>query len=341
MYQGNTVGVVVPAYNEEAFVGDVLDSIPHYVDRIYAIDDDSTDDTWGVIQRRAKQLNRNEGMVTNGGVKLKKRVVPIRHTENRGVGGAIKTGYLEAMDDGIDVTVVVAGDGQMESRDIERVIQPVVCGDADYVKGNRLLSSETRDEMPAFRFVGNAILTFLTKIASGYWTIDDPQNGYTAISLRALETVDVEDMYEFYGYCNDLLVKLNANDMRISDIPVRVYYEDETSHINYSTYIPRVSSMLLRNFLWRLKHKYVINDFHPLVLLYALGTVCGVSGVTSKLYAKAKGDDSSAPVAGLYVLLAGFCYVFAMVLDRVENERLDVKFDGPSSLSEDAPSEEQ
>ena len=335
MYEGNTVGVVIPAYNEEEFIGDVLKSIPSYVDRIYAIDDASTDDTWDEIQQHAEWLNGGETVIASGETREEETVIPIQHNENQGVGGAIKTGYVRAMEDRIDIAVVVAGDGQMDSRDIERIIQPIVRGKADYVKGNRLLSSQARGEMPAFRFVGNAILTLLTKIASGYWTIDDPQNGYTAISLRALETVDIEDMYEFYGYCNDLLVKLNANEMRVSDVPVRVRYKNETSHINYSSYIPRVSGMLLRNHLWRLKQRYVVNEFHPLVFLYALGTALGASGVGIGLFSgndEGESSSRSGPMALLYLLLAGICYTFAMIFDRQENEDLNVKFHDPDLL---------
>jgi len=121
--------------------------------------------------------------------------------------------------------------------------------------------------MSSFRFFGNSILTFLTKIASGYWKTMDPQNGYTAITNHALSTVGIENMYEYYGYCNDLLVKLNAKGLRVADVAMPAIYGEETSTISYPTYIRKVSKMLLENFLWRLKVKYLVLDFHPLAFL--------------------------------------------------------------------------
>ncbi len=133
--------------------------------------------------------------------------------------------------------------------------------------------------MPPFRFFGNSILTFLTKIASGYWKTMDPQNGYTAISHYALANVGLENMYEYYGYCNDLLVKLNAKGMRVADVAMPAVYGDEESSIDYTTYIRKVSWMLLKNFFWRLKVKYLVLDFHPLALFYLFGAATAALGM--------------------------------------------------------------
>jgi len=248
MYEGNLIGVVVPAYNEAGFVGEVIETVPSFVDRVYVVDDCSTDGTWDEIL--AAKERAADRLVADGGDE--EFVVPIQHEENRGVGGAIKTGYVRAREDEMDVVAIMGGDGQMDPDDLDRVLDPVVEGRADYVKGNRFIREGDHGDMPRFRYVGNRILTYLTKIASGYWTVGDPQMGYTAISREALEAVDVEEMYEFYGYCNDLIVRLSANDMRVVDIPIHLTYGEEESHIEYSEYIPRVSSMLLRMFVWRL-----------------------------------------------------------------------------------------
>jgi glycosyltransferase involved in cell wall biosynthesis len=249
MYEGNTIGVVVPAYNEEGFVGEVIETLPTFVDRVYVVDDCSTDGTWAEIQEAKERTE--ETVVADGGPEGE-FVVPIQHEENRGVGGAIKTGYISAREDGMDVAVVMGGDGQMDPADLDRIVDPVVSGRADYAKGNRFLREGDHAEMPRFRYVGNRVLTYLTKVASGYWTVGDPQMGYTAISREALETVDIDEMYEFYGYCNDVIVRLSANDLRIVDVPAYLSYGDEESDIDYSEYIPRVSTMLLRMFVWRL-----------------------------------------------------------------------------------------
>ncbi len=316
MYKNKTVGVVVPAYNESGFVGEVIETLPEFVDRIYVIDDQSTDDTWKEITTTAEAVN-DAIPATDGGAAFDQRVVPIQHEENRGVGGAIKTGYLRARDDEIDVTAVVGGDGQMDPDLLDRIIDPVAEGTADYVKGNRLLNEGDHEEMPGFRRLGNHILTGLTKIASGYWRIGDPQMGYTAISLSALHNAEIEEMYEFYGYCNDLLVRLNVTGHTVADVASPLNYGDEVSHINYLTYIPRVSLMLLRTFLWRLWSGRQTAKGVSLLLLYVAGAVGTVGTLVSAVRgsADAEGQSQSARSAlgGVFVL------GLAMVVDGLVN----------------------
>ncbi|SDJ88048.1 glycosyltransferase family 2 protein [Natronorubrum texcoconense] len=360
MYRDASVGVVMPAYNEEGFVGDVIREMPDYVDRIYAIDDQSTDGTWDEILEAARADASSDGpsepredaqIVADGGFTgdraaldggvsaLAKRasvrdpigrVVPIQHRENLGAGGAIKTGYLAALEDGVDATVTVDADGQMDLSQMTRLLDPIVEGKADYAKGNRLLSKEYRAAMPRFRFVGNAILTFLTKIASGYWKTMDPQNGYTAISNDALEAVDLENLYEYYGYCNDLLVKLNVHGMRVADVAMPAVYGDEESSIQYSSYIPKVSTMLLQNFLWRLKTKYLALDFHPLALFYLVGAGLAGAGVLAIGAALIAALSSLGAVVDgsttVVLFVAGIAFLlFAMVFDMAESEHLETQ----------------
>ncbi|QFU83058.1 glycosyltransferase family 2 protein [Natronorubrum aibiense] len=345
MYRGATIGVVIPAYNEERFVGDVIREMPSAVDRLYVIDDQSTDDTWNEIHEAARMDAKAQSapdtasgpLVADGGASALTtrasvhdpigRVVPIQHRENLGAGGAIKTGYLAALEDGVDATVTVDADGQMDLSQLPRLLDPIVEGKADYAKGNRLLSKEYRAAMPRFRFVGNAILTFLTKIASGYWKTMDPQNGYTAISHDALAAIDLENLYEYYGYCNDLLVKLNVHGMRVADVAMPAVYGDEESSITYSSYIPKVSSMLLRNFLWRLKTKYLVLDFHPLALFYFIGAgtaVAGVLGAGLTLVTMLLGTGVAIGQTSVLVAIAGIVLLlFAMVFDMAESEHLE------------------
>jgi glycosyltransferase involved in cell wall biosynthesis len=251
------------------------------------------------------------------------RVVPIRHAENKGVGGAIKTGYLQALEDEMDVTTVIAGDGQTEPDIVERIVAPVADGRADYSKGNRLLGQERRD-MPLFRQVGNFTLTLITKIASGYWKIMDPQNGSTAISHEALDRVGIEEMYEGYGYCNDLLVRLNANNVRIADVKRRAVYKDEESDIDYKTYIPRVSGLLLRGFLWRLRVKYLVRDFHPLALFYYVGAATAGAGLLSGRKAAVARDSPSRGSPLVLFALGWLFLLLAMAFDLNENEDLEL-----------------
>lgn len=159
MYRNHSIGVVIPAYNEAGFVGDVIETIPEYVDRVYVIDDGSTDGTWEEIQAASKRVNDTEQTGDSRHPDFDRQVVPIRHERNRGVGGAIKTGYQRAREDRINVTAVMGGDGQMRPSALSHFLDPIVEGRADYTKGNRLLEAETRAGMPQFRKVGNYILS--------------------------------------------------------------------------------------------------------------------------------------------------------------------------------------
>jgi len=267
MYREHTIGVVVPAYNESELIGETLASIPEYVDVIYAVDDASVDDTPDIIK------NFNDP-----------RIVFIRHEKNSGVGAAIISGYKRARDDGIDIVAVMAGDNQMDPEQLPHLLDPIIDGRAEYTKGNRLLSPEYRKGMSKWRFFGNAILTLLTKIGSGYWQMMDPQNGYTAISKSVLEQINPDSIYPWYGYCNDLLVRLNVYGFRVVDVVMPAKYGREKSGIRYSKYIVKVSRMLLKDFFWRLKMKYVVLSFHPLVLFYTFGIILTPIGLLTGLY---------------------------------------------------------
>jgi len=333
MYKGKTVGVVVPAYNEEEFVGEVIDTTPEYVDRVYVIDDESTDGTWQEIRNHAKKVNEehefDEKVKEEYG--FDQKVVPIQHEENKGVGGAIKTGYLKALNDEIGATAVMGGDGQMDPDNLPLLLDPIVEGDADYAKGNRLMHYSYRQDMTKWRFIGNAILTFLTKIASGYWKTMDPQNGYTAISKYALKNVGIKGMYEGYGYCNDLLVKLNTKDMKVADVSMEAIYGEEGSDIRYRSYIFKVSSMLAKNFFWRLKSKYLILDFNPLALFYVVGAGFAGLGVFLALWTIYLRIFKNTPLfmrgsLSLLVFMMGSMFIlFAMLFDMQANEHLEIQ----------------
>jgi len=267
-YRGKRVAVVIPAYNEEDLVGETMGSIPPYVARVYVVDDGSKDRTGAIIDTYAR---------------YDARVVPIHHRPNRGVGAAITSGYLQAVEDGMDIVAVMAGDNQMDPYYLPSLLDPIIEGKADYTKGNRLISDAYRKGMPGWRSFGNSALTFLTKIASGYWQMMDPQNGYTAISTRALSELPLTEVYQGYGYCNNLLVWLNIHNMNIRDVAIPARYGREKSKIRYSTYIPRVSKLLLDNFLFRLKTKYIQMSFHPLVFFYAAGAVLTPLGILGGL----------------------------------------------------------
>jgi len=192
------------------------------------------------------------------------------------------------------------------------------------------------DDMPRFRYVGNRALTWLTRIASGYWTIGDPQNGYTAISLYALETAGIEEMYEYYGYCNDLLVRLNEAGLRVIDVPRPVTYGDEESSISYSSYIPRVSVMLFRSFLRRLWRNYVRDGVHPIAVSYG---AAGATGIGGTVVAMRSGEGGYARRLLATVVCSLAFLVAAIALDRNHREHLDARLDPDTRRTVDADDE--
>lgn len=234
MYRSLRVGVVIPAYNEEERVGRTIDSIPPVVDEIVVVDDSSRDATFLAAMSSADGRTR-----------------VVRHTTNRGVGGAILTGYKEALRRGLDVAVVMAGDGQMDPADLPALLAPIVEEGADYVKGNRFLHPDVVGRMPGLRLAGNLALSYLTRFASGYPGIMDSQCGYTAVTAKALRVLDFDSIYPRYGFPNDLLAHLHSAGARVAQVKVRPVYEGEESGINPLLAVGPLSYVLLRSRLMR------------------------------------------------------------------------------------------
>jgi glycosyltransferase involved in cell wall biosynthesis len=259
VYKGKTIAVVVPCYNEETQIEHVIQTMPEYVDQIVVVDDSSKDKTVEVIENLTKADSK---------IKL------IKEKQNRGCGGALATGYIWARDNGFDVVVRMDGDDQMDPSELKLLLDPVVSGETDYAKGNRLFTGEAFEMIPKSRYFGNAILTLLTKIASGYWHVADSQSGYTAMNKNILKTLDWRFMYTRYGQPNHLLIMLNVLNFRVRDVPVKpIYGIGEKSGIKVKKVIFTISWLLFKNFLWRMKEKYLIRDFHPLIFFYFIGFV--------------------------------------------------------------------
>ena len=311
MYRGKKVAVVVPAYNEEVLIRPTLESMPDYIDRVYAVDDCSKDRTSEIIKYVAEK---------------KKNIVPIRHKKNQGVGGAIATGYKTAIKDGMDVVAVMAGDNQMDPKELPKLFDPIIDGKADYTKGNRLLADPYKFGMSPWRLTGNAILTFLTKMASGYWDIMDPQNGYAAISADAIKHINVDKMYKRYGYCNDLLVRLNVHNYRVKDVDIPARYGAEKSKIRYSVYIRKVSKLLLTDFIYRMIVKYMIISLHPLVFFYLFGfmmIMLGIVGIIGGFFYKFYfgGALILTEILSLLVMMGGFQLTFFGMLFDMQSQK--------------------
>jgi glycosyltransferase involved in cell wall biosynthesis len=309
---GKRVAVVIPAYNEEKLLPETLAGVPGFVDRIYVVDDRSKDATVERVKAVADP-----------------RLQLIEHEQNQGVGAAIVTGYKQALADGIGVTAVMAADNQMDPEDLEHLCTPVARGELDYAKANRLFTGQAWELIPRSRYLGNAVLSLLTKIASGYWHVADSQSGFTAVSLEYLELLDLDRIYKRYGFPNDMLVHLNVWNARVRDIPSRpIYGVGERSGIRLRKVVPAISWLLFRGFFWRMREKYVIRDFHPLVFFYMFGFLMSVLGLglgIAEVVLRIMGNTVSVGTVVLVALLLIFgsqFTLFAMWFDMESNKDL-------------------
>jgi glycosyltransferase involved in cell wall biosynthesis len=310
--EGKRVAVVVPAHDEEHLIATTLGTIPGFVDRVIVVDDGSADAT----AERVRTFGDS-------------RVDLVVHERNRGVGAAIVTGYKRALEDDLDVVCVMAADNQMDPDDLEALVRPVARGEVDYAKANRLFTGQAWELIPRTRYLGNAVLSLLTKVASGYWHVADSQSGYTAAGKSTLAVLDLDRVYTGYGFPNDMLVHLNVVNARVRDIPSRpVYGVGERSGIRYHKVAPRISWLLVKGFFWRLREKYVIRDFHPLVFFYAFGFISTLAGLALGILELVYRIGGNAVSVGTVVLIALLLIsgsqfmLFAMWFDMESNKDL-------------------
>lgn len=273
MYRDLRVAIVVPAHNEERLVGRVVATAPSLVDHIVVVDDASSDST-----------------AEAAGSTADSRAEVITLKENQGVGGAILTGHRRALELGADVAVVMAGDAQMDPNYLPALLDPIANGDAEFTKANRFFGPGSFRGMPRHRVFGNVALSFLTKAASGYWNLFDPQNGYTAIHRSALERLDFERIARRYEFENDLLIHLNVLRIPARDVPIPASYGDEISGMRLTSVGPRIVRQLWRGFWHRMWWKYVVQSFSPVALMFfsglaflAFGLAVGVFVVVNTL----------------------------------------------------------
>jgi glycosyltransferase involved in cell wall biosynthesis len=254
MYRGATIAAVVPAYKEEKMIGTVIETMPEFVDHIVIVDDQSPDSTSEVVASLAHP-----------------RVTLIRHEVNKGVGGAIITGHRKAIELGSDVNVIMAGDAQMDPSFLPALLDRVTSEGYGFAKANRFFSPESFSGMPKYRVFGNIILSFMTKLASGYWNLFDPQNGYTAVRTEVLKRVPLQHVAQRYSFENDLLIHLNILQVPAVDVPIPAVYGEEVSSIRLSRVVPELLSLLTRGFWRRIWYRYVLWSFSPIALLLVMG----------------------------------------------------------------------
>lgn len=251
---GARVGVVIPAYRVGQQIERVIRGIPAWIGTIIVVEDASPDDT----AERVQQVGDP-------------RVTLIRHERNRGVGGAMATGFAEALRQGLDVVVKMDGDDQMDPAHLPRILAPLVAGSADVVKCNRYASLSALKQMPLLRVMGNAGLTFLVKLASGYWNTFDPANGYIAVRAKVLERIDFARLPRRYYFESGLLVELGIQRAVVVDVPISARYGDEISSLSVPKTLlefpPRLMLGLLRRLFWR----YFVHDFSAVSVFVLIG----------------------------------------------------------------------
>lgn len=313
MYKDKTVGVVVPAYNEERLIKKTIETMPMFVDSIVVVNDGSKDATLEVVKNYAVS---------------DPRITIVNHETNKGLGQSLIDGYLKSLEIGSEIVAVMAGDAQMAPEDLPSVLDPIAEGRVDYTKGSRLLHEDVVKRMPRYRLWGNSILTILTKFATGYWHVIDPQSGYTAISRAALKRIPIRDMIKGYGYNAHILHMLNLDNFKVQDVEIEPVYGDEKSKIKLWKYIPTVSSLLLKLFLRRIFRKYIVRDFNPLFFFYWVGIITFFLSIPFVIrFFILFMQQSLAPTTTLtitifLVTVSMFSTFFAMWFDLEDNRKL-------------------
>lgn len=262
-----SVAVVLPAHNEAAHIGGVLRDIPSLVDKVIVVDDASTDNTAEIAEECGDE-----------------RVVVVRHERNSGVGAATKTGYRIAIEGRYDLVAKIDADGQMRGIELERLLEPFNLGMADYAKGNRFYFRDATLGMPLARSFGNSALSFLTKLASGYWHVFDSQCGFTVASTPFLELLDLDQIADGYFFENDMLIRMNSLNARVVDVPVSTIYGDEVSGVSISKVVASFPPKLLAGGLRRFWRKNLVTDFGPIGALTVIGTLLVAFGALFGAY---------------------------------------------------------
>jgi glycosyltransferase involved in cell wall biosynthesis len=254
VYRETRVHVVIPAYNVAPRIAAVLKSVPDFVDAITVVDDASRDATADAARGAGDP-----------------RVRVLRHDVNQGVGAAMVTGFADALAAGEGIVVKMDGDGQMDPAMLPRLLDPIVEGRCGYAKGNRFLFARELAAMPRHRLVGNFSLTFLTKLASGYWHVFDPQNGYVAIASSALRLLELHRLSRRWFFENDMLINLNVFNVPVADVAIPARYGDERSSMSIGRVLVSFPFHLFRGYWSRFYRKYVLRDFSPVALFMLAG----------------------------------------------------------------------
>jgi len=262
------VAVVIPSYKVTAHILDVISAIGEECDSIYVVDDCCPDKSGEYVEKNC----------------VDSRVKMILNEKNLGVGGAVMKGYQEAIKNGADVIVKIDGDGQMDPKLIRRFVMPIILGECDYTKGNRFYNLSHIRRMPKMRLFGNSVLSFMTKLSSGYWNLFDPTNGYTAIHRSVADLLPFNKISNRYFFETDMLFRLNLLSAVVTDVPIDAQYGDEKSNLSIHKIAIEFLAKHTRNFLKRLFYSYYLRDLSIASLELPLGLGMVLFGLIFGLY---------------------------------------------------------
>jgi glycosyltransferase involved in cell wall biosynthesis len=319
MLPPDSVAVVIPSYKVTRHILGVIAGIGPEVARIYVVDDKCPEGSGAFVRAHCRDP----------------RVTVIEHAENQGVGGAVLTGYRSAIAEGATVIVKVDGDGQMDGGLIPDFIAPILAGEADYTKGNRFFNLERIGAMPPMRLFGNAVLSFLTKLSSGYWDLFDPTNGYTAIHADAARYLPLDKISRRYFFESDMLFRLNTLGAVVADVPMDAFYGDEVSNLNISRIVTEFAAKHVRNFFKRLFYNYYLRNMSLASIELPLGVASllfgSIFGITHWIDAVHHGQATPAGtvmvaalpvIMGVQLILAFLAYDIASVPRRPLHKKI-------------------
>jgi glycosyltransferase involved in cell wall biosynthesis len=311
MYKGKRISMSIPCLNEEKLIGKTLAAVPDFVDKIFVVDDGSTDETSQVVEELAK---------------ADERIELLRNDQNMGNGYSVVRGFRESIRGDYDINCIVAGDNQCRQEYLADLVEEVASDACDYAKANRF--SSTRDlNMPPFRKFGNIVMSFVNKFATGYYSIFDPLNSYSATKVSTLKRLDLDSISHRYDFENSYLFHLYLAGARVKDVAVPARYEDEVSTIKLRSYIPATSKTLLTCTVKRFFYKYFLLSLHPIALFLVSGFLFFGFGLVYGLYIFVQSlNVGHTPATTATVMLSvvpfivGFqLLLYALVLD-IQNE---------------------
>ena len=273
------VAVVIPCYKVKSHILDVVKSIGVEVSRIYVVDDCCPEGTGKFVEDECSDS----------------RVVVVYNRENLGVGGAVMHGYRQAIKDDMDVIVKIDGDGQMDASMITRMVSPLISGKFDYAKGNRFYDLTRISEMPALRIFGNSVLSVMAKFSSGYWSVFDPANGYTAITAKVARHLPFEKISKRYFFETDMLFRLNILRASVIDIPMHAIYGDEKSNLSEFRILPEFLYKHTKNFFKRIFYNYFLRDMSLATIELSIGLMIFLFGLLFGGYHWVQAIQSSDP----------------------------------------------